>query len=455
MLEQNKWGVPRLFHEVITRQLTAVHQLAIETSCDPALNHEDTNSVIQALVDPVLCMHCLNVHNIQEPCLEPPDKFKHYLETTNVFQTKTLTVIFPFRYPRQDTLLTEEQSLYGRIYVRVFDMGYLKKVIGYSYGWQDQYTMVSDTWMQSRMYPMREEGTGHSVFRVTTPYEPKNILKGAKAGPVPQFCKPPDTYTVTPSRALFTTAMRNQLYAIHRLQMPAPLTPYWRSKFNQELYYPPICMKCGSKHHYFTTPCIPNILLMQQKQKASRTIHVRARLSGQDGYTTARYRILDGGNFKREIFTLDTRGRWSMKQYTFDDKLYYSTMTLIAPDCFIVNVQTATPMLYEPPNVTAHREIWLKKWYNDITDAEREKLMPLGPKEGDWSAIMIYLQGPDGQNLEEPENMDPLFKDAIPGITWCVDQYPEHPDFSVYEGSPDGTFDDNCTFSTKGPALIY
>lgn len=462
MLQYNKHGVPRILYEIIESQLKAVHQMAIEPTSDASCNPDYTNGLIHTLVDPALCMHCFNVHDYNAACQPIPTKIAERLKIHRKFET--LMVVFPFRKPLTDSSLTEEQKHFGRFYVRVMSLGYFNKVLHSSTSdWQYLQTKIGDETVTSRMIHMKRETAGHFTFRVKTSFEKPGLLTGAKARPVYSLSDLPDTHTMTASRGHFWKAMRMQLTAIHKRFSLQPLQPDLILSLQEAIYNPDICMLCGSFHNNQDTPCMTNMLMLQGKAAPSRVIHVnyQTNLKGWKGTKTVALRILDGGNFKREVFSTGHRDHWSIWTYrSRRNKLIWSTMTLVAPDCFVIRDAMATESNFEPYNVKAHQEFWISKWYDDTTDLDRNRYLPLVLPEADplpqvQKELLQYTQHPQDVDLSTPKDIDPHYLTDTPLVEWNVDRFPEFWDDLSMISATDSAWFTIIGENPKGPVLMY
>ena len=462
MMELNERGVPKLLWQIISEQLKAVHQMTIEPCACPELNQQVMEQILHTLTNSGLCMHCFNVHENTKKCDAFPEWFQERLEKHEPFQT--LTVIFPFRKARPGRGRNSEQSRYGRIYVRVLDLGYLCVVLNHvqdTQDWRQLHTVIGGEVITSRMYRVRDEGFGHISMRVETPYEKKELLTGAKARPIKVLCQMPDTHTLTATRGDFNYYMIKQLENLHQLYGRRDLTDSKIDKLCKDIGNPPICYKCGSWHNPVITDCIVNVLMHQGKMQPSRKIsivYIDPERSTPENtvFGSLSVRILDGGNFKREVFVDYRRNIWSEFSYYHREtgRLWFTTMCLVAPDCFFIRdmpIFADTPL--PPPVVKYKRQLWMTKWYDDPSDEERLQYIPL-IKEAAPSLTLVSESDLDQTQLRTPQELDPKYLMYLPDIVWAVDRFPEFGDYSLQMGSTNGYFSTHLGSRPKGPQYV-
>jgi len=170
-------------------------------------------------------------------------------------------------------------------------------------------------------------------------------------------------YTLTPSRMCFLTWMQKQLAAVLTNSSKQRFTFPEQKSLALDIENPPICMQCGSWHNPQNTPCIPNILTLQQGVPISRQVKFRCPTS--EGYIVRVHSILDGGNFKHEAMYNGTTATWSRHWYTHQKVTRVLDMALVLPDAFLLHETILpTPCSRVIPNHWRESK-WIQFWYLD------------------------------------------------------------------------------------------
>lgn len=366
---------PYEIRRMILDQLCALHELCIE---GPGLaSKEDAfDKIIQPFIKPKGCLKCFKKHAPEAGC---QGIAKTLLPGHKGY--RKVSVIFPFSKPRKLAFphhSNDKTYFFGCMSARVADGGHLDGILDDTISYTERVTSfpASKISIGSTM-TVYAKNKQEIVFQVKVHKIIGSDDKSHVAKPLTNYALEhlkDSILNITPRRAHFRAWMRKQLFSaimFYSNYDTSDLDPY-----RDDLLYPPICFYCGSWHDTKKTPCIPNILLMQQHVPISRNIKVRYSIL-KDKYITSTLLLLDGGNFKYETTKDGPTRAWTLATYRDlnTTKRMRVEMCLYLPDAFVLREHEVEPNETFFCDSTWRKDNWVKYWYPDPSPEELDKYL--------------------------------------------------------------------------------